>query len=411
LLPRALLQLSTRTEGDRIVPRYLTERDHTWLRTLLDEYARFEGQKRSDLAARLQEPLPSPAPKAKLRVAARVLDSMTRDRAASAIPPPEARWRVFRAATASEAPRDTIVQKVAHETNIVPADVEAALFADLKGERRVPALPATLSPSNLALRANAAIVVALLRRAATVRITAFGNTRALVRHARLLGLICNVQAVSAARERLAASGIDSRRLGMAPTSDDPMPGAVIDVSGPLALFHHTEVYGRALASLVPRVAWCNEFELTAKCALGQGRHLSTFILRSGDPIAVGDELARYDSRVEERFARDFRRAAPGWDVIREPRPVETGGALTFPDFELIHRGDPKRRWLLEVVGFWTAEYLKEKLERLRVAGLTRLILCIDARRQCHDDAFPDEARVIRYKSRIDPRAVVAIIGS
>lgn len=410
MLPRALLHLSTRTEGDRIVPRYLTERDHTWLRALLDEYARFEGQKRSELAARLQEPLPSPAPKAKLRVAARVLESMTRDRAASAIPAPEARWRVFRAAADDRSGRESILQKAAAEVNVTPAELEAALFADLRGERRVPALPATLSPSSLALRANLAIVSSLLRRAATVRITAFGNTRAVVRHARLLGLICNVQRTAHAAPRRAANDIAVSRLGMIPSSGDPVPGAVIDVSGPLALFHHTEVYGRALASLVPRLGWCSEFELVAQCALGQGKHLSIFELRSGDPIAVGDELSRYDSRVEERFARDFRRAAPAWDLIREPKPVDAGGVLTFPDFELVHRHDPKRRWLLEIVGFWTAEYLKEKLARLRAAGLAHLILCIDSRRQCQDAESPEDARVVRYKSRIDPRAVVAIVG-
>jgi predicted nuclease of restriction endonuclease-like RecB superfamily len=197
---------------------------------------------------------------------------------------------------------------------------------------------------------------------------------------------------------------------MVPSSDDPMPGAVIDVSGPLTLFHHTAVYGRALASLVPRLGWCNEFELVARCALGQGKHLSTFELRTGDPIAIGSELATYDSRIEERFARDFRRAAPAWDLIREPQPIDAGGTLTFPDFELVHRHDPSRRWLLEIVGFWTAEYLKEKLARLRTAGLLNLILCIDSRRQCHDAELPSDARVIRYKARIDPRAVVAIIG-
>ena len=69
MLPRTLPELSTRTEGDRIVPSYLTERDYTWLRALLDEHVRFEGRKRSELSARLQEPLPVSAPKAKLRVA------------------------------------------------------------------------------------------------------------------------------------------------------------------------------------------------------------------------------------------------------------------------------------------------------------------------------------------------------
>ena len=273
----------------------------------------------------------------------------------------------------------------------------------------MPPLPLTLSPAALALRANLAIVSSLLRRAAMVRITAFGNTRALIRHARLLGLICNVRNTAQTSRRRAAKDA-GQALGMVPASRDAIPGATIDVSGPLALFHHTQVYGRALASLVPRVGWCNEFELVAECALGQGKHLSTFVLRSGDPIARGDELSRHDSRVEERFARDFRRAARAWDLVREPEPVDAGGALTFPDFELEPRHDPERRWLLEIVGVWTAEYLKEKLARLRSSGLGNLILCIDARRQCHDGELPADARVIRYKSRIDPRAVVAIVG-
>jgi len=51
--------------------------------------------------------------------------------------------------------------------------------------------------------------------------------------------------------------------GLMVASDDPLSGAVLDISGPLALFHHTEVYGRGLVSLVPRLAWCDEFELTA----------------------------------------------------------------------------------------------------------------------------------------------------
>src|SRR5262249_42658694 len=149
----------------------------------------------------------------------------------------------------------------ADEANVAPADLEAALFADLRGERRVPALPVTLSPSTLALRANLAIVSSLLRRAATVRIAAFGNTRAVVRHARLLGLICNVQRTARGTPRRAANDGPVTGLGMVSLPGDAMPGALMEISGPLALFHHTEVYGRALTSLVPRLGWCNEFEL------------------------------------------------------------------------------------------------------------------------------------------------------
>jgi hypothetical protein len=101
--------------------------------------------------------------------------------------------------------------------------------------------------------------------------------------------------------------------------------------------------------------------------------------------------------------------APDWDLVREPRPVEVGGALLFPDFELVHRRDPTRRCLLEIVGFWTPEYLAEKLRRFRAAGLERVILCIDARRRCSDDDLPATAKTIRYKRRIDPREVLAML--
>lgn len=409
MLPRTLLDLSTRTEGDRIVPNYLTERDYTWLRALLDEYARFEGRKRSELSARLQEPLPVVAPKAKLRVAARVLDSVTKDRTVSALPPPEARWRLFRAATGADSSRESLLARVAEEANVSPVELEAALFADLRGERCVPPLPESLSPAALALQSNLLLVSSVLRRAASVRIVAHGNTRALVGHARLLGLICNVETYRSASE--GSKRISTKDVQSDARSPEPEAGAELEISGPLALFHHTEVYGRALASLVPRAAWCHRFELTAKCALGAGQHLSTFVLRSGDPIAVAKELARHDSRVEQRFDKDFRRLALDWDVIREPRPIDAGGALAFPDFELVHRHDPERRWLLEIVGFWTAEYLAEKLRRLNAAGFRRLLLCVDERRQCHERELPEHAQIVRYRTKIDPRDVLRLIGA
>ena len=79
-------------------------------------------------------------------------------------------------------------------------------------------------------------------------------------------------------------------------------------------------------------------------------------------------------------------------MIREPRPVASGKPLIFPDFELVHRRDKSRRWLLEIVGFWTQKYLTEKLERLRAAGIERLVLCIDQNRHCAEDELPRDAR-------------------
>ena len=408
MLPQALLRVSTRVEGDRIVPHYFTARDEPWLRSLLDECAGFVGRKLSELQDRLREPLPTRAPKAKLRIAIQVLNALCRERIVSAVPPKEARAAVFReaAARAADAPRQVVVSRVAESLGVTALELENALFADLQGERRVAELPKSVSPSRLAVDANIAIVSSLVRRAAHVRIAVSGNSRALIRHARLMGLICTIS--KAEHEQRSAGHADSVNLNISRT--EAADGVVLDVSGPFTLFRQTEVYGRALASLVPRMAWCNDYELTARCALGRGGQLSTFVLRSGDPIGAGRELARHDSRLEAKFERDFRRATLDWDVIREPRPVASGYTLIFPDFELVHRRDGGRRWLLEIVGFWTQSYLSEKLERLRAAGIDRLVLCIDQNRHCSEADLPTDARIVRYKTRIDPRLVLAIIN-
>jgi predicted nuclease of restriction endonuclease-like RecB superfamily len=405
LLPRTLLALSTRAEGESFVPHYLTERDHPWLRALLDEYARFEGRRRSELRERMREPLPVRAPRAKLRVALHVLDTLAQDRSAAAVPPREARWSLFRAAAARPLDRERVLENVASVLGVGPAELESSLFADLKNERRVSALPEELGPARLSVEANLSIVGALLRRAARVRIHAWGNTRALVRQARLTGLICLMKRAAPPDEKYTSRAIGFDVVECRESSED----VVLDISGPFALFRHTEVYGRALAALVPRASWCNRFEIVADCVLGRGSHTVTLVVHSGDPIRTGRELPQHDSRLEARFDRDFRRSAPAWDVVREPRPVEVDGTLIFPDFELVHRRDPGRRWLLEIAGFWTPAYLETKLTRLRAAGLDRLVLCIDERRQCADASLPRDARVVRYKNRIDPAEVLAII--
>jgi predicted nuclease of restriction endonuclease-like RecB superfamily len=375
------------------------------LRALLDEHARFAGRRRSELRARLQEPLPVTAPKAKLRFASQLLDSLLEERTKAAIPPREARAAVFRAAVARPFERASLFAACSAGLGVGRDDLEAALFADLASERRVGALPDHLNPHRLALETNLALVNALLRRASRMRIRAWGNTRALVRHARLVGLICRVQRIAPALE----STIPQADSLDVVEPDQNRDGVVLEVSGPFALFRNTELYGRAFTGLLPRAAWCNRFELEAECTLNRGTRAATLVLQSGDPLPAGRELSRHDSRLEERFERDFKRAAPAWDVVREPHPIDAAGTLIFPDFELIHRRNPAHRFLLEIVGFWTPEYLTEKLERLRRANIERLILCIDERRRCVDADLPAHASVVRFKGKIDPRAILEIV--
>ena len=99
-----------------------------------------------------------------------------------------------------------------------------------------------------------------------------------------------------------------------------------------------------------------------------------------DDAPVGGEprRERYDSAWERRFARDFR-ASPwcttwGWHLTRERSPLTYHGAVFLPDFTL--RNVDGREAAVELVGFWTPEYLVNKVSKVRDAGAAPLVLVV-----------------------------------
>jgi predicted nuclease of restriction endonuclease-like RecB superfamily len=384
LLPGHLLNYSV--AGALVVPHFLGEQDHPWLRALLEEHERFMGRPQRELDARLREPLACESPPRKLRLAVQVLARLQRVHpSTAAVPARRARALVFVEAARASASPFTVLSRVAASLGVTAGDLRDSLFADLPGERLVGAPGQPVSAAELALRSNLALVQALLFHATTLRIDVEGNTRVLVRHAKWRGLICTVAERS---EKANAS---------------------LELSGPFVLFRNTRLYGRALGDLVPLLSWCPRFRLRATC-IRHGRPL-TLQLATGDPIFPAAAPRQYDSRLEERFARDFRRFAPEWDVLREPEPIAADGTLIFPDFALQHRSDRSRRWLLEIVGFWTPDYVARKLAQYRSARLANLILCVDEERNCAQTELPSGAMVVRFRRRVDPALVLRVISA
>ena len=385
MIPNDLLSFSF-TEHE-IVPHYFTEADHGWLRALLEIYELHEGKPRGELDERLSDPLPMRAPLDKLKIARHVLHRIYSFELHAEVTPREARAVLFEEGARHQR-RNEAVTAACARLGTDEAPLLASLLADLPA--RLIVVPPQKRPglAEIAQRANLALVGGLLRRALAVSVQGGANLRRVVRQAKLKGLLCVVRRGKA----------DGRR-------------DQLEISGPYALFRRTTMYGRALATLVPLAVSCDDIELRAACVLGPNDQPGTLVIRDGDPIFPASLPKAHDSKLEARFQRDFSRFAPEWDVVREPAAVPTGNTLIFPDFELRHRWDPTRRWLLEVAGFWTAAYIADKLRHLRDAKVDRLILCIDEDRNCADEDLPAHAHVIRFRRHIDPRAVLAIVDS
>ncbi|HZL19077.1 MAG TPA: DUF790 family protein [Polyangia bacterium] len=415
--------LPLRLIEERAFIDFLGPQDEPWLRVLLAEMARFEGRRRRELAGRLAEPLPCEAPYFKRRAATRALLRLWRreragtpaapfiygaagvDNAAGGdgaagddgategdpsrggrMPRPiELRAQLFGEAAASERSAGSVLEGIAARLGLSPGGVIDALFADLPGERPVRAPQPAPTPAEAALRTNLAIAQAVMMRASRVDLQVEGGVRPIVRLAKLRGLLCTIADVAEA------------------------PRPVLEISGPFSLFRHTLLYGRALAELLPHLAWCARFELRAACTL-RGR-LVTVAIESGDPIFPAAPPALFDSRLEERFARDMARLAPDWDLLREPEPVRAGGTLIFPDFLLRHRLHPERQALIEIVGFWTPDYLTAKLDKLRQANLSACILCVDEDRACAAGNLPAGMSVVPFRRRVDAAAVLRQVES
>jgi hypothetical protein len=71
------------------------------------------------------------------------------------------------------------------------------------------------------------------------------------------------------------------------------------------------------------------------------------------------------------FASQFQALTTGWILKREPEPVTAGKNVIIPDFSLEKAGI---KIYLEIVGFWTEEYLLRKIEKLKQVEVKMLLL-------------------------------------
>jgi hypothetical protein len=252
-------------------------------------------------------------------------------------------------------------------------DVERFMYSDLDIERVIVKAPG-VDPRSLLAEYNREELEGLLLRSYSVTLEVSDNWKELLRSVKSLGLMY------LARSR-------------------PLQ---VDVYGPVSLVKMTERYGRLVARLVPVLLRSSAWALRAQVAVGRGRRLIVVEVRDGDaemPREQRREAQAFDSSVEEDLYRKLALLAKdnGWEVLREPEPLVTAdGEIMIPDFGVRVGGS---RAYIEVVGFWTREYVNNKLRKLsglkeRVLLVVNETLGVDAFRLTGHD-------VVTYRERIN----------
>ena len=119
-------------------------------------------------------------------------------------------------------------------------------------------------------------------------------------------------------------------------------------------------------------------------------------IRSGPPRSPPDRCSAYTSTLEAGLADKFGAEREGWRLRREGAILDAGGSLLIPDFVFTH--DDGTEVALEIVGYWTPEYLAEKFRKLgRVRGPNLLVA---VRQSLALQAATLPATVLPFKTRI-----------
>lgn len=273
---------------------------------------------------------------------------------------PEVRAALFRARGRRWPPvpgdRDRPYADAAAELGTSPAEVERLLYADAPAAALLARAP-RLDGEGLLRRYNLELARAVLLDATRLRLTAAGGWRDLFRAVKLARLMYRVS---------------------------PAPeGYAVELTGPAAAYVVRPArYGARLARVLPALARAPGWRLEADVLRGGRGPVARFRL-DARTAPFGETAAdeAYDSAWERALAEEFAERMGdeerrGWTLHREATPVQSGEDVFLPDFTLRHADG--REVLVEVVGFWTPEYLEEKLRKTEAATdrLRNLVLVV-----------------------------------
>lgn len=349
----------------------LDETDFAWVSDVVDVVVAAAGQPWRVALESLEDTRRAEQPRAPVRFAAVVgaVQRVLGGRARNAPLARTARSLALGRPALTEAEREARIAYVARELEITSAAVEAILWSDLPRERPIELPHGRPSEFEVAATANIHLLQRTMMRAQSVTLRVWPDAGSLIHAAAARGLLTTLLR-------------------------GPRDEILLDIVGPLALFHRTGVYGRALASLVPLLADCERFELEV---LARSRD-QTYIVELTSPLLLPPTPARMRLPRADlvKLSDQVSRIATAARITTRPPAIAAGSSFVCPDL-VIECGE--RATYAELIGFWTTEYLTKKRELYRMAGITDVWFCVDESRGCAKEDLPDGLPILRRGRR------------
>ncbi|WP_440948510.1 DUF790 family protein [Methanosarcina sp. T3] len=366
----------------------------------------------------------------------------------SAVDPSVAREAVYEACggmALSPAERKEALQKAAKNLLISVPELEKSLWADLE-ENQVLKEFNPLSPAELIRQYNISLTQTLLFRAVDLDIWITGDFQKVLWKILRSGLMYSLE--------------DAEEETGKKEETEELKAVHLRLEGPASLFRMSERYGNSFAKLFPTLLRTKGWSLKAGILHKgyQGKRILEFTLdsseeafkpsseasrysealysglqleeareryKAGEKGGIGGEggigeegeigfaeeeaeiqeiaaeEATYDSTLERVFGG---LSLGNWKAKREPTILKAGKHAFVPDFSLQRNS---LKVYLEIVGFWTPEYLEKKVEKLKEVK-EPLILLIDRKLKCSEKDFPAQ-EVIFFDKKIPANEVMKVL--
>lgn len=283
-----------------------------------------------------------------------------------------------------ESGRQSILDDVSKSIGMISTQLEDCLFSDLPERQRLIAFNPPSEPKQIIARYNMELARGLLYWAEKIVIDVGDSYQDVFRYIKLCRLMHRIS-----------------RLG---------PEYRIELDGPLSLMRGTRRYGLKMAVFLPALALCRTWRMEAVI----NKRGERYLYRLDDRSSLVSHFRRFpdfDSNLERDFALDFEKACRKqdltWRIARADAviPVERNEVM-IPDFTLRDSNDPiGHEVYLEIVGFWTPEYLCRKIAKVREAKLDNLILAV-SKKLALSKEVSNELNVLWFSGKLSVQEVI-----
>jgi predicted nuclease of restriction endonuclease-like RecB superfamily len=275
--------------------------------------------------------------------------------------------------------RQDVLDSLSPCFKLTPEEIMDRLYGDLPENQIITSFDKSYDKTSLLKRYNLALAQGLLYRSRQMKVQLRSDYRVVFQYLKLAGLMHWIHPAQ-------------------------FKGYEIIIDGPGSLLMQTQRYGIRMAAFLPGLILAGDWNMCAEIATRQG--LKQFRLDHQCGLSSHyTNLPPFDSSIEQNFYGKFSRKKRAWSIEREGSLLDLGDTVFIPDFTFRH--EDGRTAYMEIVGYWTPEYLNRKINKLKQFKKKNLILAVNSQLNCSRDDF--DAEVLLYRTGIKVKDVLAAL--